>query len=380
MKLLHLGDLHLGKRVGEFSLLQDQRFVLGQVVRLAAQYKVDAVLLAGDLYDKPVPPAEAVELLDWFLTALCSAGHTVLAVSGNHDSPERLAFASSLLQRAGVYIAGEVGAVPQRVTLTDDYGPVDITLLPFVKPAMLTPFLGERPANTDAAVAAALAALPPDAVRRNVLVAHQFVTAGSQQPAVCDSEIAPVGGVENVDVSCFNGYDYVALGHLHGPQRIGRDSVRYAGSPLKYSFSEVRHHKSAALVTLGAPGEEVEIELLPLVPLHDMREVRGPIDALLSPQNVTDAQDYLHVTLTDEEELIDAISRVRAVYPNLMKLDFDNRRTRAAGGQSAAQAVEQKTLPQLFSEFFELMNGSALTENQQALFDAAWKKSGGEAQ
>ena len=377
MKLLHLADLHLGKRVNEFSLLADQRHVLEQALALADRHAVDAVLLAGDLYDKPVPPAEAVELLDWFLTALTRAGHKVLAVSGNHDSPERLSFASGLLCDSGVYIAGEYGGAPLRVTLEDGLGPVDFTLLPFVKPAVLAPFVDERPKNADETAAAALAALPPLPGRRNVLVAHQFVTAGGAAPSLCDSEIAPVGGADNVDAARFDGYDYVALGHLHGPQRIGRDTVRYAGSPLKYSFSEARHHKSAVLVTLGAPGQ-VSAELLPLRPLHDLREVRGPLQALLDPANVTDPQDYMHVTLTDEEELLDAVARVRAVYPNLMKLDFDNRRTRAAGGQTAAAEVERKSLPQLFDEFFELMNGGGMSDGQRALFEATLRASGGD--
>ncbi len=377
MKLLHLADLHLGKRLGEFSLLEDQRFVLEQVLRAVDDRAVDAVLLAGDLYDRPVPPAEAVELLDWFLTALTGSGATVLAVSGNHDSPERLSFASSLLRRAGLFIAGEYDGAPARVTLEDDLGPVDFTLLPFLRPSTLVPFAAERPADTGAAVALALGALPADPARRNVLIAHQFVTAAGGQPAVCDSEIAPVGGSEQVDAALFAGYDYVALGHLHGPQRVGRETARYAGSPLKYSFSEALHRKSMPLVTLGAKGE-VWVELLPLVPLHDLRELRGPLAALTAPENVTDPEDYLHITLTVEEELIDAVGRLRAVYPNLMKLDFDNRRTRAAGGATAARQAEQRGLDELFCEFYEMMNGGPMSERQQALFDGALREIGGD--
>lgn len=379
MKFLHLADLHLGKRLGEFSLLEDQRFVLDQVLHAASDRAVDAVLLAGDLYDRPVPPAEAVELLDWFLTALTEKGIAVLAVSGNHDSPERLSFASSLLRRAGLYIAGEYDGAPMRVTLEDDLGPVDFTLLPFVRPSTLTPFAGERPASTDDAAALALEAAVPDNARRNVLIAHQFVTASGAMPQVCDSEIAPIGGAEQVDAARFAGYDYVALGHLHGPQQVGQPVVRYAGSPLKYSFSEALHRKSMPLVTLGAKGE-VGIELLPLAPLHDLRELRGPLAALTDPANVTGPEDYLHVTLTDEEELIDAVGRLRAVYPNLMKLDFDNRRTRAPGGATAAKQAEHRSLEELFGEFFEMMNGGPMSERQQALFDGTLQEIGGDRQ
>ena len=381
MRFLHLADLHLGKRVNEFSLLEDQRFVLEQILALVPARQIDAVVLAGDLYDKPVPPAEAVELLDWFLTALARQGCAVLAVSGNHDSPERLAFGSALLAGARVHIAGEYRGAPLRVTLNDAFGPVDFTLLPFVRACAVAPFCpaDARPRNADEAVAAALAALPPDPARRNVLVAHQFAVAGAQLPAVCDSEIVPVGGVDAVDVSRFSGYDYVALGHLHGPQQLGRETVRYAGSPLKYSFSEVRHRKSAPLVTLAAAGE-ISVELVPLAPRRDLRELTGPMAALLDPKNVTDTDDYLHVTLTDDEELLDAMARVRAVYPNLMKLDFDNRRTRAAGGRTAAADVRQKTLPQLFDEFYALMNGGEMTPAQRRVFAAALRKKGGEEQ
>ena len=378
MKFFHLADLHLGKRLGEFDLIADQRFVLEQVVRAAGEREVDAVLLAGDLYDRPVPPAEAVELLDWFLTALTGRGIAVLAISGNHDSPERLSFASDLLRRAGLYIAGEYAGAPARVTLEDAFGPVDFTLLPFVRPSTLTPFAGARPADTDAAVGLALEALPPDSARRNVLLAHQFVTAHGAMPQVCDSEIAPIGGAEQVDADRFAGYDYVALGHLHGPQRVGRAEVRYAGSPLKYSFSEALHHKSFPLVTLGAKGEAVSVELLPLAALHDLRELRGPLAALTAPENVTDPEDYLHITLTDEEELIDAVGRLRAVYPNLMKLDFDNRRTRASGGATAAKQVERRSLEALFCEFYEMMNGGPMSERQQSLFTGALREIGGD--
>lgn len=380
MKFFHLADLHLGKRVNEFDLLADQRYILEQILGHARCHRPDAVLIAGDLYDRPVPSEAAVELLDWFLTALSALGCAVLAVSGNHDSPERLSFASQLLQRSRVYFAGDYPGAPVRVTLPDPDGPVDVTLLPFLKPSTVAPFLEERPRNTHQAVAAALAALPPVAGRRNLLVAHQFVTAAGHSPQTCDSEIAPVGGADPVDAGLFAGYDYVALGHLHGPQQLGRQTVRYAGSPLKYSFSETRHHKSLPLVTLPARGP-ARVELLPLTPLHELRELKGPLQELLDPARVCDPQDYLHVTLTDEEELLDAVGRVRAVYPNLMRLDFDNRRTRAAAtGQTAAEAAEQKSLPQLFDEFYRLMNGGGMSPGQQALFEAALKQTGGEAE
>ena len=347
MRFLHLSDLHLGKRVCEFSMLDDQRYILEQVLSLLDARPVDGVLLAGDLYDKPVPPAEAVRLLDWFLTELAARGLPVFAVSGNHDSADRIAFGAQLLAGSRVYVSPVFAAPPAPITLTDEYGPVDVWLLPFLKPA----------------------------AGRNVLVAHQFV-AGA---AVCESEEPSVGGVDSIDVSLFEGFDYVALGHLHSPQKVGRDTVRYAGSPLKYSFSEAHQHKAALFVTLGEKGS-VRFEAAPLTPRHDLRELRGSYMELTDRRayDGTPTNDYLHITLTDEQDVPDALARLRVIYPNLMRLDYDNRRTRAAETPDAAARAESKTPLEHFAAFYEAQNGQPLSDEQaafcQSLIEDIWKE------
>ena len=280
MKLIHLGDLHLGKCVLEEPMLEEQRRFLEQVARTAADRQADAVVIAGDLYDRAVPPAEAVEVLDAFFSSLHDAGIPVLAVPGNHDSPERLGFASRILAGQSLHIAGTYNGAVSRVVLEDEYGPVHFHLLPFLRPATVRARLGGDPGSTDEAVRAALAGLPGEPGARNVLVAHQFVTAGGRLPETCESETPSVGGSDQVDASAFDGFDYVALGHLHRAQPVGRETVRYAGSPLKYSLSEVLHPKSYPLVTLGEKGQ-VAVELLPICPRRDLRRIRGTLEDLL---------------------------------------------------------------------------------------------------
>lgn len=374
MKFLHLADLHIGKRVNGFSMLEEQRYVLQQVLDMVAAEKPQAVLLAGDIYDKPQPAAEAVSLCDWFLTGLVGAGVTVLAIPGNHDSAERLAFAAGLLQSRGVYIARPFDGLPQRVGLTDEFGAVDFWLLPFLKPALVRACFpqDELPTYNDA-VGRVMREVRPEPGRRNVLVMHQLITGA----AVCDSEELAVGGLDNVDPGWFDAFDYVALGHLHSAQQVGRPNVRYAGSPVKYSFSEARQKKSAALVDMAADGA-VSVRLLPLVPLHDLREVRGSFaEMMAAPPD----EDYLHITLTDEEDVLEALPRLRQLYPNLMKLDYDNLRTREQRRVELAVAVTERTPLELFAEFYELQNNRQLSETQRALLvsllDEIWEKGGG---
>lgn len=376
MRFLHLSDLHLGKRVCEFSMLDDQRYILEQVLSLLDARPVDGVLLAGDLYDKPVPPAEAVRLLDWFLTELAARELPVFAVSGNHDSADRVAFGAQLLAGSRVYVSPVFAAPPAPITLTDEYGPVDIWLLPFLKPAAVRHvFPDEKIESYNDAIGCVLNACAPDPARRNVLVAHQFV-AGA---AVCESEEPSVGGVDSIDVSLFEGFDYVALGHLHSPQKVGRDTVRYAGSPLKYSFSEAHQHKAALFVTLGKKGS-VRFEAAPLTPRHDLRELRGNYMELTDRRayDGTPTDDYLHITLTDEQDVPDALARLRVIYPNLMRLDYDNRRTRAAETPDAAARAESKTPLEHFAAFYEAQNGQPLSDEQaafcQSLIEDIWKE------
>lgn len=369
MKFLHLGDLHLGKRVHGFSMLEDQRAVLGQIIQMATARQVDAVVIAGDIYDKTIPPGEAVGLFDSFFTSLCRAGIHVLAVSGNHDSGQRLNFGQTLLADSGLTLTGTFDGAVKTVTLDDACGGVQFALVPWLRPMELHEVLSLSESTQQCAMQAVLDGMPWDDGVRHVLVAHAFATVGGALPAQSDSEIIPVGGLDAVDVGLFDRFDYVALGHIHRPQRLGRDSVRYAGSPLKYSFSEARYPKSVPLVTMDADGTHVE--LLPLTPVHEMREVRGTLADVTSPLVVQagDPEDYIRVILTDEDELFDAQGALKAVYPNLMRLDFDNARTRAddAAVLEEEQLEQQPSTQELFAQFFEVQNGKPLSTWQQAV-------------
>lgn len=380
MKLLHIADLHIGKRVNEFNMIEDQKYILEQILRITAKEKPDGVLIAGDVYDKSQPSAEAVELLDEFLTRLTAFGQPVFMISGNHDSPERLSFGSRIMQKNGLHIAGVFDGTLQKVALEDKHGVVNIYLLPFIKPAMVKPFYEQLIESYDQAVQTVISAAEINTQKRNVLLAHQFVVNGVQQPELSESESISVGGLDNVDASAFDVFDYVALGHLHRPQRIGRDSVRYGGSPLKYSFSEARHQKSVTLIELGVKGE-LSINQLPLTPLHDMREIKGPITELLrigreEPEN---AEDYIHATLTDDDEIYDAIGQLRQVYPNLMVLDFENSRiSKIAYSQIAASDDFARKSPiDLFASFYQLQNNNELTPEQIQVLERIFEQAGG---
>ena len=361
MRLLHLGDLHLGKTVLEASMLEDQRDFLRHIAAYAAENRIDAVLLAGDIYDRSVPPAQAVELLDGFWTALHDAGIPVLAISGNHDSPERLAFGSRLFARQGVYMAGVYdGSVP-RVELRDGYGPVVVHLLPFLRPAAVREALGVPCATTDEAVRAALAGVERDPDARHVLVAHQFVCAGGQAPETCDSETPSVGGSDGVDAAAFDGFDYVALGHLHRAQRVGRDTVRYAGSPLRYSLSEVAHVKSFPVVTLAEKGR-VEVELVPIVPRRQLRRIEGALEDLIRAGQADGEgrEDYIWAVLDAEER--SPAQRLRAVYPNLLHVEVAAPRDKAALEDAPPEMPESRDPEELFAEFYARMTGEPLEE------------------
>ena len=376
MRFLHLSDLHLGKRVCEFSMLDDQRYILEEILSLLDTRPVDAVLLAGDLYDKPVPPAEAVRLLDWFLTELADRKLPVFAISGNHDSAERVAFGAHLLAGSQVYVSPVFEGAPAPIPLTDAYGPVDIYLLPFLKPAMVRHIYPDEPIESYSdALDCVLRRCAPDPARRSVLVAHQFV-AGA---AACESEEPSVGGLDCVDAALFDGFDYVALGHLHSPQKVGRDTLRYCGTPLKYSFSEAHQHKSATFVELGPKGK-VTLSTAPLTPKHDLRELRGSYMELTDRRSYagTATDDYLHITLTDEQDVPDALARLRVIYPNLMRLDYDNLRTRTQADLDAPAQTEQKTPLEHFAAFYALQNNQPLSAEQaafcQQLIETLWKE------
>ncbi len=370
MRFIHLADLHIGKKVNEFSMLEDQKYVLEQVLALAQEQRVDGVVIAGDIYDKPVPSVEAVSLFDSFLTRIAGQRLPVYMIGGNHDSAERISFGARLLEKSGVYVASEYDGEVKRVSVEDGYGTVDIYLLPFVKPAYVRAVWGEDAAEVRTcqdAVAYVMSKIQLDGSRRNLLIAHQFVTGA----AVCDSEERLAGGLDQVDAACFEGFDYVALGHLHGPQWVGRETVRYAGTLLKYSFSEAKHQKSVTIVELREKGE-VRIETYPVRPLHDLRKIRGSYEEITRKSNYdqTDTDDYVQITLTDEEDIFDAVGKLRVIYRNLMRLEYDNTRTRQNRQPEGNETEEEQTPMELAEELFFLQNNRAMRAEQRQYLEA----------
>lgn len=375
MKFVHLSDLHLGKRVNEYSMLEDQAEILTQILNIIDDEAPDGVLIAGDVYDKSVPAAEAVQLFDLFLTALADRPLQVFVISGNHDSPERLSFGARLMTKSGIHIAPVYNGNVAPISLQDAFGTVDVYLLPFVKPSHVRRFYEDVSDSYTDALKTAVAAMPICADHRSVLVTHQFVT-GAQQT---DSEELSVGGTDNVDVSVFDAFDYVALGHLHRPQNCGSLRVRYSGSPLKYSFSEAQDCKSVTVVELREKGT-LEVRMVHLIPKRDLRELRGTYNDLMKKsfyEHTTYQSDYVHITLTDEEDILNAVGKLRTVYHNLMKLDYDNKRTQRRSEIRAAEA-EQKTPMELFSDFYTLQNNQAMSEDQVAfireLVEETWEE------
>ena len=447
MKFIHLADLHIGKRVNAFPMLEDQRYILKQILTILREEQPDGgVILAGDIYDKAIPSAEAVELFDEFLTQLAALGLRVFIIAGNHDSPERIAFGNRLMDRSGIYLSPVYDGHVKRITCRDTASavtlsaanavdpnagthsvesastsavastcpPVDVYLLPFLKPANVRRFYPEETIEsyTDA-MRVAITHMDIDPTHRNLLVTHQFVTGASRS----DSEDISVGGTDNVDASVFAPFDYVALGHLHGPQQVrfqpapeedtadqdatpeaasAEDSdgpasaventtagpiIRYAGTPLKYSFSEARHHKSVTVVEIGEKRADGVVDICistrELRPLHDMREIRGSYEELTLRANYegTATDDYIHATLTDEIEVPDAARHLQVIYPNLMKLDYDNARTRGQGSERLElEQLEEKSPLDLFSELFEKQNHKDMTEEQARYIEAQMEK------
>lgn len=367
MKFLHISDLHIGKRVNEFPMIEDQTYILNRILDIADTEQADGVIIAGDIYDKTVPSAEAVQVFDWFLTGLAGQGRKVFSISGNHDSAERIAFGAKLMSRSEVFVSPVYDGTAAKITLEDPYGRLCIHLLPFLKPAAVRHALegktdADMPERYQEAVKMAVDRMEVDPSVRNILVAHQFVTGAGR----CESEEVTVGGIDNVDADVFHAFDYVALGHIHSPQSIGRDTVRYCGTPLKYSFSEAKQEKSVTVVELKEKGS-LTIDTIPLVPLRDMREIRGSyLEVTARPfYEGTNTQDYVKITLTDEDDIPDGMQKLRIIYPNLMRLEYDNSRTRQSREIGAAADVEQKSELELFQEFYELQNNTAMSERQR---------------
>ena len=362
MKFAHIADLHIGKRVHDFSMLEDQRYILEEMLRIFDEEKVDGVLIAGDVYDKTVPSAEAVQVFDDFITKLAKMEMPIYMISGNHDSAERLAFGAQLFENDGVYISPVYEGEVKKVEVEDVYGTVNIWLLPFLKPATVRHALQREDINTyEEGVVAALQGCEIDTEQRNILVAHQFVTGADRS----DSEETSVGGLDNVSAEVFEDFDYVALGHIHRAQKMGRETLRYSGTPLKYSFSEADHKKSVTILELLEKGR-VEIHVVPLVPRRDMRKMRGTYMEVTAKDACTEENkmDYLQITLTDEEDVPGALQKLRTVYSNLMRLEYDNARTRENREVQAVEAQEQKSELELFEEFYELLNNESMKDEQ----------------
>lgn len=380
MKIIHMSDLHLGKRVNEFPMTDDQRYILERVIDVTETERPDAFIIAGDIYDKPDPPAEAVQLFDDFLCRLADLGMDIFIISGNHDSAERLSFGARIMSRRGVHLAGGYDGKVHKVTLNDEFGKINFYLLPFLKPVHVRALIDrEYPADQEKpviktfndAVRFAVDRLNIDKSERNVMIAHQFVT-GSKR---CDSEEISVGGLDNVDASVFDGIDYTALGHLHGPQyaaSAATGTVRYCGSPLKYSFSEADQEKSLTIVEIGQKYNrtcDVDIRTAELVPYRDLRVLRGSFNDLTDNFYYKDIKkdDYMRIVLTDEDDVIGALADLRIIYPNIMRLEYDNTRTRAASIMPDASDTDSRTPLEVFASLYEAQNGKAMDEKQTML-------------
>ena len=372
MKFIHISDLHLGKRVNDFSMLEDQKYIMIKIINVIDDEKPDGVIIAGDIYDKSIPSAEAVEMFDDFLVRLAERKLQVFIISGNHDSPERLAFGGRIMDLSGVHISPVYNGKVNPITISDGYGSLNVYLLPFVKPANVRQYFENKEINTYTdAVRAAVEQMNINCAERNILVTHQFVTGATRS----ESEEISVGGSDNVDAEVFEAFDYVALGHIHGPQNVGSEKTRYSGTPLKYSFSEVSHQKSVTVVDLKAK-KDLSIKKVVLVPQHDMVEIKGTYMDLTSKsyyEGTSYINDYVHITLTDEDDIPDAIGKLRIIYKNLMKLDYDNTRTRRRGTISGTDDIEKKTPLDLFSDFYELQNNKPMSCEQKEYIEGLIK-------
>ncbi len=377
MKFVHLSDLHLGKRVNEYSMLDDQSYILAEIIDVIDSEKPDAVLIAGDVYDKSIPSAEAVSLFDDFLTRLSRRSLRVFVISGNHDSPERMSFGSRLMDRSGIHISQVYNGDIVPFTMRDEHGEVKLYLLPFIKPAHVRSRFSDEVIDTYTdAMRVAISKMNVNSEERNLLITHQFVTGALRS----ESEDISVGGTDNVDVSVFGDFDYVALGHIHSPQNCGTERVRYCGTPLKYSLSEVNDGKSVTVVELKEKGN-LRIKTVALAPKRDMVQIRGKYDEIMRKafyENTTYQEDYTHITLTDEEDIVDAMAKLRTVYHNLMSLKYDNTRTRSTAQVDGAADVETKSPLQLFSELYEIQNNQPMSEEQrffvEGLIEQVWEE------
>lgn len=379
MKILHIGDLHIGKIVNDFSMIQDQEYILEQILTMIEEQKIEVLLIAGDVYDKTVPSEEAVRVLDSFLCRLSEKNIETFLISGNHDSDERLHFGSSLFEKNKIHIYAKYDGHLYKRECQDEFGKVNIYLLPFVKASQVKHFYPEEKIESyEDAVRVVLSKTQIDRAERNILVAHQFVIGKGSEPILSGSEgaaVLHVGTIEKIGADCFKDFDYVALGHIHSPQQIGRETIRYAGSPLKYSFSEVNHSKSVPIVTLGDK-KEVSVELAELKPLRDMRHLKGTMKQLLNPEHISAQDDYIYVTLTDEEPVNDAMSIFQQYYPNTMQIAYDNAHTRQMEHVDITKVTKERSYAELISDFYRMMYGCEMSGEELQLMKEVAKEAG----
>ena len=364
MKIMHLSDLHLGKRVNEFSMIEDQTYILNEIINIIDEQKPKVIILAGDIYDKPIPPAEAVELFDDFLYKLSKRNLYVFIISGNHDSAERIAFGSRLFDKSGIYLSPVYNGKILPISVDDECGNINFYMLPFIKPVHVRRFFPDASISTYTdALNAVITDMNIDNTKRNILITHQFVTGSSRT----ESEDISVGGSDNVDADIFKGFDYVALGHIHRSQCCDSEYIRYCGTPLKYSFSESKDIKSITMLDIKEKGN-IKLDFIPLTPLRDMVEIKGSYNELMLKsfyENTSLTDDYVHITLTDEEDIPDVITKLRVVYKNIMKLDYDNQRTKKSSEINLINDMESKSPLELFDTFYELQNGKHLSDTQR---------------
>lgn len=379
MKFLHLGDLHLGKSLSNFDLIEDQRYILDQIFHIAEKESVDGVLIAGDVYDKSIPSEAAMRLLDDFLIKLAQKERKVFMVSGNHDSDDRLNYGSTLFARNEIFISAVFDGTLHKQSFADKDTQIDIYMLPFVKASQVRHYFPDEDIeNYEDAVRAIIRNTPIDKNNKNLLVAHQFVSGKGADPAFAGSESVgtqSVGMVEKIGYDCFDDFDYVALGHIHSPQRVGRDAVRYSGSPLKYSLSEVKNEKSVPLITVSAENS-VKIELIPLKPMRDMRHIKGTMKELLDKKNVKAPEDFIYATLTEEDIVDDAMGVFQQIYPNTVRIDYDNSHTREMDQVDISKIAENRSFPELIGDFYRLMYGCEITEEEMDVMRTAAREAG----
>lgn len=369
MKILHLADLHLGKRVNEMSMIEDQKYILDQIITLIKEESVEIVLLCGDIYDKSIPTIEAIHLLDEFLDQLSKMAIKVLMISGNHDSIDRLSFGKSLFTRSNLYIASQFENEIEKITVKENGITVNFYMLPFVKSAYISHIFQLQTDSYEECFRYLIEHTKIDEEETNILLSHQFVTANKKNPELSDSETSSLGGIDNIDFHIFDPFDYVALGHIHKPQAMGREMVRYAGSILKYSFSEIHMDKKATILTIDAK-KEISLSFHPLKPLRDMREIECSLEELLKKQcEIGNQEDYMHVILTDEEQILDAIGKVRTIYPNVMQISFKNRRQmkQLESAQIKEDQISDQSPAELFEQFYKMQNHIDLDEKRLQL-------------